>query len=126
MIAPSSATISTSDAISNGTAHVVNSSLPICSIEMTLISSVSPGHSVLTTDRIEIPRKMPRSERRERPLRPVQGSRQVSDAREHHREQHEDRDRAAVDEHLHDRQELCRQQDEYPGNGQQREDEEQR
>ena len=57
---------------------------------------------------------------------PFSGLRQVADAGEHHREQDEDRYRAAVDEHLDDRQELRGEQDEDAGDGDQRQDQEQR
>src|SRR3990170_4196463 len=65
----------------------------------------------------------------EGPLRTVQsagGGRHVAHAGQHHREEDEDGDGAAVDQHLDQRQELGRKQDEDAGHGQQGEDEEQR
>src|SRR3990172_5841271 len=66
------------------------------------------------------------SEGGERPLRTVERLWRVAHAGQHHREEDKDGDGAAVDQHLDDRQELGRKQDEDAGDGQQGEDEEQR
>jgi hypothetical protein len=66
------------------------------------------------------------SQSRERFLGAILRRGKVPDARKHHCEQDEDRHGTAVDHHLHNRQELRRQQDKQPRHGHKCEDQEER